>query len=173
MVRGGGPHHRVRISAKGRRAGHRRAAVSIRDAPAAEDTIRIVVRCSARRLGSGLAAAAVLAGCGSSDPGRSANTNDAVRTAVERGLLSSVRTAPGVGSVTAVHCIARGTGGRRWTCRLVGDRPQTVAVTVRDDGWWSADGVRAAPAPQMSANPADAGDGTRGEALTGCCVPRS
>jgi len=52
--------------------------------------------------------------------------NDAARTAVERGLLSSVRTAPGVGSVTAVHCIARGTGGRRWTCRLAGDRPQTV-----------------------------------------------
>jgi len=132
-----------------------------------------VVRCSARRLGSALVAAAVLTGCGSSDPGRSTDTNDPARTAVERGLLSSVRTAPGVGSVTAVHCIARGTDGRRWTCHLAGARPQDVAVTVSADGWWSASGVTAAPAPQMSADPADAGDFTSGAALTGCCVPLS
>ena len=118
-------------------------------------------------------AAAVLAGCGSSDPGRSANTDDAARTAVEHGLLSSVRTAPGVGSVTAVHCAARGSDGRRWTCHLAGARPQDVAVTVNDDGWWSASGVKAAPAPQMSADPADTGGFTSGAALMGCCVPRS
>ena len=92
---------------------------------------------------------------------------------MEHGLLSSVRTAPGVGSVTAVHCAARGTDGRRWTCHLAGARPQDVAVTVGDDGWWSARGVRAAPAPQMSADPADTGDVASGAALTGCCVPRS
>jgi len=131
------------------------------------------VRCSARRLAFALVAAAVLAGCGSSDPGRSANADDRARTAVEHGLLGSVRTAPGVGSVTAVHCTARGTDGRRFTCHLAGARPQDVAVTVSDDGWWSARGVRAAPAPQMSAEPADAGDDTSGAALTGCCVPRS
>ncbi len=46
-------------------------------------------------------------------------------------------------------------------------------MTVSDDGWWSASGVKAAPAPQMSADPADAGDFTSGAALMGCCVPRS
>ena len=51
-------------------------------------------------------------------------------------------------------------------------RPQDVAVTVNDDGWWSASGVRAAPAPQMSADPADTGGFTSGAALMGCCVPR-
>ena len=132
----------------------------------------MVVRRRSRRLGSALVATAVLAGCGSSDPGRSASANDPARTAVEHGLLSSVRTAPGVGSVTAVHCTARGTDGRRWTCHLAGARPQDVAVTVDDDGWWSASGVKAAPAPQMSADPADTG-ATSTAALMGCCVPQS
>ena len=132
-----------------------------------------MVRRSARWTAAALLAAIVLAGCGSSDRAPSASTGDPARTAVEHGLLSSVRTAPGVGSVTAVHCAARGTDGRRWTCHLAGARPQDVAVTVNDDGWWSASGVKAAPAPPMSADPADTGDATRGAALTGCCVPRS
>lgn len=132
-----------------------------------------MVRCSARWIGAALLAATALAGCGSSDRGPSASTTEPARRAVEHGLLSSVRTAPGVGSVTAVHCAARGSDGRRWTCHLAGARPQDVAVTVGDDGWWSARGVTAAPAPQMSADPADTGDVTSGAALTGCCVPRS
>jgi hypothetical protein len=132
-----------------------------------------VVRRSSRSVGAAVLAVMVLAGCGSSDRGSSASTNEPARRAVEHGLLSSVRTAPGVGSVTAVHCAARGTDGRRWTCHLAGARPQDVAVTVGDDGWWSARGVRAAPAPQMSADPADTRDVTSGAALTGCCVPRS
>jgi len=132
-----------------------------------------MVRRSARWTAAALLAAIVLAGCGSSDRGPSASTDDPAQTAVEHGLLSSVRTAPGAGSVTAVHCAARGTDGRRWTCHLAGARPQDVAVTVNDDGWWSASGVKAAPAPQMSADPADPGDFTSGAALMGCCVPRS
>jgi hypothetical protein len=132
-----------------------------------------VVRCRSRPLAFALAAAAVLAGCGSSDPGRSATANDPARTAVEHGLLSSVRTAPGVGAVTSVHCAGRGTDGRQWTCHLAGARPQDVVVTVSADGWWSASGVKAAPAPPMSADPADTGDFTSGAALMGCCVPRS
>jgi hypothetical protein len=132
-----------------------------------------MVRWSLRWIGSALAASAILAGCGSSDPAPTARTSDAARTAVEHGLLSSVRTAPGVGSVTAVHCVARGAGGRRWTCRLAGDRPQDVAVTVNDDGWWSASDVQAAEAPQMGPDGSTTGDFTSGRALMGCCVPRS
>ena len=120
-----------------------------------------------------LAAGGLLAGCGSSDSEPSAAAGDRARTAVEQGLLSSVRTAPGGGSVLSVHCTVRGTDGRRWTCHLAGARPQDVTVTVNGDGWWSASGVRAAAAPQMSSGDAYTGDLTGGAALTGCCVPRS
>jgi len=131
-----------------------------------------MVRCSARWIGAALLAATALAGCGSSDRGPSASTTEPARRAVEHGLLSSVRTAPGVGSVTAVHCAARGSDGRRWTCHLAGTRPQDVAVTVNSDGWWSASDVKAAAAPQMGPDGSQTGDFTAGGALMGCCVPR-
>jgi hypothetical protein len=120
-----------------------------------------------------VAAVAVLAGCGSSDSGPSAGASDRARTAVEQGLLSTLRTAPGNGAVSSVRCAGRGTDGRHWTCHLAGARPQDVAVTVNADGWWSASGVRAAPAPPMSSGDAYTGDFTDGVALMGCCVPRS
>jgi hypothetical protein len=132
-----------------------------------------MVRRASALVGAAVVAAAVLGGCGSSDSGPSASATDRARAAVEQGLLSSVRTAPGVGSVTSVHCAGRGADGRHWTCHLGGARPQDVAVTVNGDGWWSASGVRAAPAPQMSAGSAATGDFTPGVALMGCCVPRS
>jgi hypothetical protein len=118
-----------------------------------------------------LLAAALLAGCGSGASARPPAGTVRARTAIERGVLSSVRTAPGVGSVTSVHCAPRGDDGRRWSCRLAGARPQDVAVTVAENGWWSATNVRASAAPQMSADGA-VSEGGAGATITGCCVPR-
>lgn len=117
-------------------------------------------------------AAAVLAGCGSEGAAHRSEGSTRARAAIEQGILSMVRTMPGVGSVTSVHCTARGANGRRWSCRLGGDRPQDVAVTVAANGWWSADDVHAATAPQMSPDRGSTRDVTPGVALTGCCVPR-
>lgn len=117
-------------------------------------------------------AATALGGCGSDAPDAAAPpASTRARAALEQSVMSSVRVTPGLGSVASARCARRDAGGRRWSCRLAGDHPQDITVTVNDSGWWTANDVRAAAAPQMGPDGAHTGDFTSGAAFTGCCVP--